>query len=128
MSRRLTPPPVISDTPTMPSIDTPNRPMVTYRSADDPPPPDPLYINTIAAIIATIGSIISACVQVRPDGVGISGGASRTSSPDGISGAGPRGGRRTTIVAMSPILLAAQAIAGRLAASGRNVLGMTGTT
>jgi hypothetical protein len=88
----------------MASIATPNSPNTTYRNVPPPWVKLPLNSSTIAAIMRIIGSTISAWVHCRAGGAGISGGASSTSSPDGISGAGRRNGRRTTTVDTNVLL------------------------
>src|SRR5688572_18092561 len=106
----------------MPSIAAPNRAITTMRSV---PPTLPENISIIAPIIATIGRTISICAHCRAGGGGISGGASSSTSPAGISGAGLRCGRFTTTVATLVLLplcgTNTPADGHEPAANGRNV-------
>jgi hypothetical protein len=108
----LVPPACRIATTIMPTIAAPNSPYTTIRTVERRLPEN---VSSIAPIIATIGSIISACVHCRPPATGISGGASSSSSPAGSSGAGCRAGRFTITVAMESIVGPPGAGAGGLA-------------
>src|SRR5262245_12745709 len=75
----------------------------------------------MGSIEPTIGSAIKACCQRPLLACGISGGASITSSPLGISGAGRRGPRLTTTVPMPAALL--PTTRARRAPNGRRRVG-----